>query len=1159
MAKSYEYNFGGQTYRSPKQLSQEEQTQLVKNYHDAGLLDAEGLQQQEFSRTDNLNNPTLLDAFRTFDAAEKGYEDPALNNDEEALEQYYQRMRYFTANTGSALKLAANLRGNQFTEDERQALAVMYNVWDNTVPFYKEKNRKWEAVGDFAEAIITDPFTLAGVATGGMATMFSQAGKQAAQLGLRQSIAQSFKTGAKWGVYEGGLVGGVHHVGESEAKENIGIGDGASLGSTAKAAGYSAAAGGVLGGALGGIGGAVKGMGGKAKPTDTVKVDTTGNLNSTSKLPNADSTIKSTPEQLKANMTAAEQRVASRQGQGKEREASRQAGLEQFKQGVVGNLANILQKQQRAGTFEERVQADFGTLVKKWKLKDKATDSSEPYSLDDFIYKAATETQIPDGFDRSSYQAIIQTAETAAHARLIKSETNPDLFVPHAQEFELLAAKAEMFTTEGGRFLREAQNKLDVNVASDRLDKWQQVEYFDQLSKTTDVAAARKVVAGMKDIQVGKGTKVVGVMNDVFVHNILGAGSTLAVNTTSSFAHQQYRTFQRMVGDAMMGDKLAFRKAMVDWQLQWQHLTESAKMAAHTLNTSKGIISPYRTAFDAFDSSKNKNNDAGVVLGNREMTAQTLGKQEGESAGMYAANLIGNTNRFIGRRAMVTTDEFMKQQAFRTFVKRDLIERNLDEGMDMKAAFQKADEAGKKIIQQHIEDMALGRKPIEGTLAARALNEANIVTFQNEMAKDVFGMFGRAGQDLRTKFPVLTQLLPFVRTPSNLMSFVGDRTPVLQYFSRELKDKLESPDPKVASEAQAAMAIGSAMWAGVFMMAGSGMIIGKAPEDRGRAAAEGLRDDYLPYSLRIDGKVYNVRRLDPAARFMMVAGSIHDTIMYENDATMLEEFSKYSLGAVKTILEIPTLQGIKGVANFLGDDKKESGDTVRKGVLRHLQGYMPYYRFVEEFHFATGNEVFKAEITDIEGVLKGKPSLAYLSSTGYWNGTDIQRDWYLGEPIVKNPTVGAFSGITTKKKFEEAEVKYEEVVDEFSRIGYNLTRPASKQSLWAGADLKKIQAYDNYNRSYYDVYEELVGKVQDSKTGLTLNEAMHRLINSSYYSKLRDPTYGKGFKDKNTKATAITALIREYRQMAAYEVLKSLQNNEDYIQRTAFKTNRIFN
>ena len=117
---------------------------------------------------------------------------------------------------------------------------------------------------------------------------------------------------------------------------------------------------------------------------------------------------------------------------------------------------------------------------------------------------------------------------------------------------------------------------------------------------------------------------------------------------------------------------------------------------------------------------------------------------------------------------------------------------------------------------------------------------------------------------------------------------------------------------------------------------------------------------------------------------------------------------------------------------------------------------MPYYRFVEEFHFATGNEVFKAEITDIEGVLKGKPSLAYLSSTGYWNGTDIQRDWYLGEPIVKNPTVGAFSGITTKKKFEESEVKYEEVVDEFSRIGYNLTRPASKQSLCISTILAKV-------------------------------------------------------------------------------------------------------
>lgn len=69
---------------------------------------------------------------------------------------------------------------------------------------------------------------------------------------------------------------------------------------------------------------------------------------------------------------------------------------------------------------------------------------------------------------------------------------------------------------------------------------------MQKIADTSDVLAAKGVIREINKIQPSLISKGVAVANDVFVHNILGAWSTIAVNTASSLAHQQYRILQKV-------------------------------------------------------------------------------------------------------------------------------------------------------------------------------------------------------------------------------------------------------------------------------------------------------------------------------------------------------------------------------------------------------------------------------------------------------------------------------------------------------------------------------------------------------------------------------------------------------------------------------------
>jgi len=214
----------------------------------------------------------------------------------------------------------------------------------------------------------------------------------------------------------------------------------------------------------------------------------------------------------------------------------------------------------------------------------------------------------------------------------------------------------------------------------------------------------------------------------------------------------------------------------------------------------------------------------------------------------------------------------------------------------------------------------------------------------NGPTKGVIGAFADAAMGIRTKYPVLGVIVPFIRTPANLLQFATERTPGLNLLSTQLWSELR------AGGASAALARGKLGMSG--MIAGSFAMYASTPVPRGHWFNRGMKNipegqpipymtmitgagpadpemrrmletelGWKPYSIWHDGQYVTYQRIDP---WGTVLGLIADTAeVYgnapENDLATLSgaivlALSKYT--EEKTFMQgaaqiFATLDGLK--------------------------------------------------------------------------------------------------------------------------------------------------------------------------------------------------------------------------------------------------------
>lgn len=178
-------------------------------------------------------------------------------------------------------------------------------------------------------------------------------------------------------------------------------------------------------------------------------------------------------------------------------------------------------------------------------------------------------------------------------------------------------------------------------------------------------------------------------------------------------------------------------------------------------------------------------------------------------------------------------------------------------------------------------------------LQMRAIDVAHYRSFTNDLGK-VGTAFTQGMNKMNLKYiagenfdlPVGRLIVPFIRTPTNIVKYTFARTP-LAYMSASIRADIRAGGAK-AAQAHARVALGSMVMMAVSDMTLEGTISGRGPSDP-RIRAAKMATGWRPYSIKIGDRWYQYSRLDPIAMMVGLAADFTEISSNANgeDAEMI--------------------------------------------------------------------------------------------------------------------------------------------------------------------------------------------------------------------------------------------------------------------------------
>lgn len=266
--------------------------------------------------------------------------------------------------------------------------------------------------------------------------------------------------------------------------------------------------------------------------------------------------------------------------------------------------------------------------------------------------------------------------------------------------------------------------------------------------------------------------------------------------------------------------------------------------------------------------------------------------------------------------------------------------------------------------------------PTDGMLKA-AEKEALEFTFQSEL-----GGFGKVAQKIQS-MPGGKFFLPFVKTPTNIMSFYAQRSPIGVLSPRNLRDIFKG-DVRSQNEAIARITAGSLFSAGAMaaVSANSDRFTGAAPTnptEKDIFYASGKR----PYSIKIGNRWISYQNFQPAGMYILSAVALKEA-MDKNDEEEAGNIAATMTGiAAKGLLELPFVQGMNNVLEALNDPDRNA----QRSFERLATGFVP--------NIARDFRLFSDEVVRAPDGLK--QSIADMLP-GLSKGVESRLDIF-GEPI----------------------------------------------------------------------------------------------------------------------------------------------------------------
>jgi len=318
-------------------------------------------------------------------------------------------------------------------------------------------------------------------------------------------------------------------------------------------------------------------------------------------------------------------------------------------------------------------------------------------------------------------------------------------------------------------------------------------------------------------------------------------------------------------------------------------------------------------------------------------------------------------------------------------------------------------------------------------------------------------------------------VIPFVRTPTNIVKFAGERTP-FAVLSKNVRADLAAGGV-TRDEMMAKMAIGTAIGLTAFSFAVQGLLSGGGPPESELKRAQRERG-WQAYSIKVDDTWYAYNRLEPLGMLLGIVADGAEVWDYLKQDDREKLASMIAIAFAQNITSKTWLRGVSDLVNALSDPGRYGdrylanmiGTLIPASMAQMTQARDPIVRETENMAPAEADPLLR-ETADFVAKLKSRtPGLSeeLPPRLDTW-GEPIRREGGLG---------GSMSPIATSRE------KADPVRDEVARLKIKLSLPEGR-------------AFD------VKLSPELREKY-GSMAGRTAHEILSTIVTSEGYQKLPD-------------------------------------------------------
>jgi len=205
-------------------------------------------------------------------------------------------------------------------------------------------------------------------------------------------------------------------------------------------------------------------------------------------------------------------------------------------------------------------------------------------------------------------------------------------------------------------------------------------------------------------------------------------------------------------------------------------------------------------------------------------------------------------------------------------------------------------------------------------MLARSFEYGRYLTFQNPL-----GDFGRLVSKGTETWPLLKLVLPFVRTPTNILKFAIERSPaapVLKEWRRDIAAGGAKRDLALAK-----VMLGSGIAATIFQMADEGKVTGGGPAD---PSAKRLlqANGWQPYSFKVGDRYYSYSRLDPYSTILGVAADLVDLRRQMTDKQQEHSALLVGTAILHNLANKTWLSGLSTALEAINDPRLPRGQAI---------------------------------------------------------------------------------------------------------------------------------------------------------------------------------------------------------------------------------------